>query len=121
MANGLPLASPGDVIDAWSTWNDSEGVAYVLRTAHMEVMRLHLNAGARIPTHEAQGEITILCVQGRAGVTAIGRRHELNTGQLLYLLVQEPFELCGIEESSLLITVLRQPASQPDLIGKSPD
>lgn len=117
MATGLPLARPGDVIDAWSTWGDAEGVAYVLRTVNMEVMRLHLNAGARIPTHEAQGEVTILCVQGRAGVSALGQQHELNTGQLLYLLVQEPFELRGIDESSLLITVLRQPTTKPPLIG----
>ena len=111
-----PLAQPGQIVDVWSTWKDAEAKAVVLRTAHMEMMRLHLAAEARIPTHEAQGEITVLCLQGRVEVDAMGERRELNGGQLLYLLVREPFELHGLEESSLLITILRPNSVEP-LIG----
>ena len=113
-----PLAQPGEVIDALSAWTDGEEKAVILRTREMEVLRLHLARGAQIPTHEAQGEVTILCVQGRTLVTALGNQHELNSGQMLYLLIHEPFELFGLEESSLLITVLstREGASSP-LIG----
>ena len=100
------LSEPGQVIDAWSSWSDGEAIAIVLRTRRMEVMRLHLNSGARIPEYQAQGEVTILCVQGRVKVSALGQSHELNTGQLLYLLSQEAFELYGAEESSLLVTVI---------------
>jgi quercetin dioxygenase-like cupin family protein len=66
-----------------------------------------VNAGKRVPTYEAQGEITILCVQGRLMVEACSEVSELNSGQMLYLLVNEPFSLVGLEETSLLITVLR--------------
>jgi quercetin dioxygenase-like cupin family protein len=110
-----PLSEPGQVIDAWSAWTDSEAATVILRTKNMEVMRLHLNSGARIPTYEAHGEVTILCVQGRVEVIALGATHELNTGQLLYLLIREPFTLAGLEESSLLVTVIRAEAGE--LIG----
>jgi len=113
-----PLSSPGQVIDAWPTKSDTDYKAVLLRTKHMEVMRMRLGAGARIPTHEAQGEITILCVQGRVEVAAWGCRHELNSGQLLYLLIREPFELAASEESSLLITIIREDLDE--LIGEGP-
>jgi quercetin dioxygenase-like cupin family protein len=114
-----PLATPGQIIDAWSTWTDGEVKSVILRTTHMEVLRLHMNAGKRVPTYEAQGEITILCVQGRAMVEACGEVRELNSGQMLYLLINEPFSLFGVEETSLLITVLRpRPAMSAPLIGE---
>jgi quercetin dioxygenase-like cupin family protein len=112
----IPLAQPGQIVDAWSAWRDAEAKAVILRTAHMEILRLHLNSDVRIPTHEAQGEITILCLQGRVEVAALGERRELNGGQLMYLLVREPFELHAREEASLLITILRQDAEER-LIG----
>lgn len=110
------LAQPGQIVDVWSQWTDAESKAVVLRTEHMEVMRLHLYPGVRIPTHEAQGEITIFCLQGRVQVHALGISRELNGGQLLYLLVREPFELQGVEEASLVITILR-PIHPDPLIG----
>ncbi len=113
-----PLSKPGQVVDAWSTRSDAEPKAVVLRTMHMEVMRLHLNRGAHFPTYEAQGEMTILCLQGRALVHALGCRHELHSGQLLYLLIREPFELYGLEESSLLITIICEGLGE--LIGENP-
>jgi quercetin dioxygenase-like cupin family protein len=106
-----PLATPGQIVDAFSNWTDGEISTVILRTSHMEVMRLHVGAGKHVPTYEAQGEIILLCVQGRVFVETLEERRELNTGQLLYLLVNEPFALRGAEESSLLITVLRPPAS----------
>ncbi len=112
----IPLAQPGQIVDAWSAWKDAESKAVILRTAHMEILRLHLNSDVRIPTHEAQGEITILCLEGRVEVEALGERRELNGGQLLYLLVREPFQLHAQQESSLLITILRPDVEKP-LIG----
>lgn len=112
----LQLVQPGQIVDVWSQWNDAESKAVVLRTENMEVMRLHLAPGARIPTHEAQGEITIFCLQGRVRVHALSEGSELNGGQLLYLLGCEPFDLEGIEEASLLITILR-PIHLNPLIG----
>lgn len=114
-----PLAQPGQIVDAWATWKDSESKAAVLRTEHVEILRLHIEAGVRIPTYEAQGEIIIFCLQGRVLVSAMGQQRELNGGQLLYLLIHEPFELDGLEEASLFITILRPHDAQP-LIGDDP-
>lgn len=113
-----PLAKPGQIIDAWSTWDDRETSSVILRTGRMEVMRLHIDAGKRVPTHEVPGEMTLLCVQGRVTVETSAAPCELNSGQMLYLVSNEAFALVGREESSLLITVLRDanPTASP-LIG----
>jgi hypothetical protein len=106
------FAHPGQIVDVWSTWSDAEKKATLLRTIHMEIMRLHLNAGARIPTFRAQGGIVIHCLQGCVEVLTLGDQLHLKDGQLLYLLVEEPFELQAAEETSLLITVLRPNSGQ---------
>lgn len=103
------IARPGEVVDIFSTWRDAEVNSVVIRTERMEVSRLHVAAGRRIPTYEAQGEVVILCVEGRVAVEALGRIHELQSGQLLDLLLNEPFGLQAHDESSLLITIV--PAS----------
>jgi quercetin dioxygenase-like cupin family protein len=103
------FARPGEIIEAWSRQVDFERPTTVLRTARMEVLRLHLCRGVSVPTHEMLGEMTILCLQGCTFVMALGHQNELRSGQLLYLLVNEPFDLVAIEESALLITVLRGP------------
>lgn len=114
------LAVPGQIVDVWSAWSDGEERAVVLRTREMEVLRLHLARGSNIPTHESQGQMIILCVQGRVRVNAQGQSYELNSGQLLYLLVHEPFDLFGLEESSLLLTVLTsREVDAEELIGQS--
>uniref|UniRef100_A0A7C2P7A3 Cupin domain-containing protein n=1 Tax=Schlesneria paludicola TaxID=360056 RepID=A0A7C2P7A3_9PLAN len=83
-------------------------------------MRLHVNAGTHVPTYEAQGEMTILCVQGRVSVEFASSSSDLSSGQLLYLLTNEPFSLFGQEESSLLITVLRDTGPlAPPMIGSA--
>lgn len=74
------LAKPGEVVDAWSNTTDDQNVAVVIRTKNMEVVRLFVASGTRVPAHEALEDITVLCIQGRVAVAAAQERHELDTG-----------------------------------------
>ena len=52
------------------------------------------------------GELIVQCLEGRVAFTAMGRTHDLTAGQLLVLPAGEPHSLKGIEDSSLLVTVV---------------
>ena len=78
----------------------------LIKTDHMQVIRLVVLAGKEIPTHDAPGEITVQCLEGRVAFTASGRTQELGPGQLIYLTARETHALRGIEDASLLVTIL---------------
>ena len=78
----------------------------LVKTADLELIRLIVPEGKEIPTHQAPGEITVECLEGRVAFTAEGKTQELTAGQLLYLAAGEPHAVKGIENSSLLVTLL---------------
>jgi quercetin dioxygenase-like cupin family protein len=77
-----------------------------IKTEQMQLIRLVVLAGKEIPAHDAPGEITIQCVEGRVEFTASGKTQELGPGQLIYLSARETHALRGIEDASLLVTIL---------------
>jgi quercetin dioxygenase-like cupin family protein len=46
------------------------------------------------------------CLEGRVALTALGKTQNVETGMLLYLPEGEPHTVKGIENASLLLTVL---------------
>ena len=72
----------------------------------LEVIRLVIPAGKHIPEHRAPGEITVQCLEGRVAFKAGNVTRDLEAGQLLYLSSAEPHSLSGIEDSSVLLTIL---------------
>ena len=82
------------------------------RTPTLEVRRLVLARGREVPTHQAPGEITVHCLEGRITFTACGTTHELKAGQMLVLAAGEPHSLVGLEDSSVLVTKVL-PANSP--------
>ena len=78
----------------------------LVKTDDLELIRLVLPAGKEIPMHQAHGEITVQCLEGRVTFTAESKMHELTPGQLLYLVAGEPHALKAIEDSSVLVTLL---------------
>ena len=72
----------------------------------MQVIRLVVLAGKEVPAHNAPGEITVQCVEGRVAFTASGKTQELGPGQLVYLAARETHALRGVEDASLLVTIL---------------
>jgi quercetin dioxygenase-like cupin family protein len=76
----------------------------LVKTATLEVRRLTLSKGREIPTHQARGEITVHCLEGRIAFTAAETTRELGAGQMLILAAGEPHSLVGLEDSSVLVT-----------------
>jgi quercetin dioxygenase-like cupin family protein len=101
-------ASPGEIVDvrplgaALSTTQTRT----LVRAEQVEVIRLVVTAGNEIDEHQAKGEIVVQCLEGRVAFTAFGKTQDLEAGQLLYLPTGEPHKLKGIENASLLLTVL---------------
>ena len=98
---------PGEIVELrlGTALGDSKTTTLV-KTANLELIRLVVPEGKTIPLHRAPGEITVQCLEGRVAFTAEGRTQELASGQLLYLAEGEPHALKGIENASLLVTLL---------------
>ena len=107
----IPHANPGDVIDlrplgaALATTKTHT----LLKTEHVEVVRLVMTAGKEIAEHKAPGEITVQCLEGKIAFTALHKTEELAPGQMLYLTAGEPHSVRCIEDASFLLTILLKP------------
>jgi len=106
-AMSIQHAQAGEVIQlALGSFLGGSKTTTLVKTAQMELIRLVLPAGKEIPLHKAPGEITVQCLEGRIAFTSSGTTQELTSGQLLYLAAGEPHAVKGIEDSSLLVTIL---------------
>jgi quercetin dioxygenase-like cupin family protein len=85
----------------------------------VEILRVFIPASETVPNYEAQGELILHCLEGAVQLDALGTPHELVAGKLVYLSVQEPFSLRGVENSVLLVTVLTpQRGPKVELLGE---
>ena len=80
----------------------------LIKSQHLQLMRVVLRAGESMPEHHVRGEITLQCLEGRAAVLTPGRRIELQPGQVTLLPADEPHAVLGITDTSLLVTVSLQ-------------
>jgi quercetin dioxygenase-like cupin family protein len=104
----IPHAQPGEVVDVRPLGSalPSAQTQTLLRAERVEVRRLVVPAGKEIAEHRAKGEIVVQCLEGRVAYTAFGKTHTLEAGKLLYLPEGEPHSVQGVEDASLLLTVL---------------
>ena len=104
----IPHAKPGEVVDVRPLGSAlaSAQTQTLVRTEQVEVIRLVVPAGKEIEEHQAKGEIVVHCLEGRVAFTAFGKAQHLEAGKLLYLPRGEPHSVKGIENASLLLTVL---------------
>ena len=106
----IPLAASNEVISVGPLGPElaASKTSTLLKTEHMQVIRLVVPAGKEIPAHDAPGEITVQCIEGRVAFTAAGKTQELGPGRLIYLTAGETHALRGIEDASLLVTILSE-------------
>lgn len=76
------------------------------KTESLEVIRLIVPAAKEIASHRTRGEITIQCLEGEVGIVVHGVTTVLSAGQLLYLNKGELHAVRGIQDASLLLTIL---------------
>lgn len=106
----LHHATSGEVIDVRPLGDklaQSASIALV-KTATLEVMRLVLPANKSLPEHHVSGEITMLCIEGTVELQAHDKMQVLQAHQMVYLAGNVPYALRALENSSILMTVLRK-------------
>ena len=101
-------AQPGDVIDIRPLGNHlAQAVTTTLvKSGQLEIIRIILPAGKEIPPHKVAGSITVQCLEGRVEFHASDRWQTLEPGQMLYLAGNELHAVKGVENSSVLVTIL---------------
>jgi quercetin dioxygenase-like cupin family protein len=104
----IPHARPGEVVDVRPLGSalTSAQAKTLVRAEQVEVIRLVVPAGKQIDEHKAKGEVTVQCLEGKVVFTAFDTTHTLEAGKLLYLPTGEPHSVKGIENASLLLTIL---------------
>jgi quercetin dioxygenase-like cupin family protein len=104
----IPHAKSGEVIDIRPLGSalGQARTTTLVKTKALEIIRLVIPSGKDIPAHHAHGEITVQCLEGRVAFTVGNTTRDLEAGQLLYLSSEEPHSLHGIEDASVLVTIL---------------
>jgi len=75
----------------------------LLQGGQVDVVRLELSAGRRVPKHLSSGEIVLQCLAGHATIIVSDRDYELAAGQLLHLGARVPYAIDAVEDVMLLI------------------
>jgi quercetin dioxygenase-like cupin family protein len=104
----IPHAKPGEIVDVRPLGSAlaAAQTKTLVRAEQVEVIRLVVPAGKEIPEHKAKGEVVVYCLEGKVAYTAFGKAHYLEAGKLLYLPTGEPHSVQGVEDASLLVTIL---------------
>lgn len=106
----LKHVEPGEVVDL-RPLGPALGQAKtsaLVKSDRFEAVRLIVPAGTTIPTHQVDGYITLLCIEGRV-VLGGERDIELGAGDWVYLERGAPHSVRGIQDASLLLTILFDP------------
>jgi quercetin dioxygenase-like cupin family protein len=78
----------------------------LVKTEHMELIRLVLPVERPMPEHKVDGEMTLQCLEGEIAVELRGGSVGLKPGEMLYLAGGEPHSIRAVEDSVALMTIL---------------
>jgi quercetin dioxygenase-like cupin family protein len=103
-----PHAASGDLIEIhpFGETLPQANSATLARAEHMEIFRLVLLAGKKLPQHQVASVITVQCIEGAVQFEAHGRSQLMRAGTMLFLAPGEPHSLEARENSSVLVTML---------------
>ncbi len=104
----LERAQAGEVVDLRPLGSQLETAktTAIIKEKSFEAVRLVVRAGQKIPPHQVAGNITLHCLEGRISLGLKGAGIELSAGDWVYLDGGEAHSVTGIENSSLLLTIL---------------
>ncbi|MGQ4273542.1 cupin domain-containing protein [Terrihabitans sp. B22-R8] len=110
----LQHANPGDIVSLRPLGSEltAAKTAALVKTEHFEAVRLVVRAGTEIPTHQVPGNITLHCLEGRIAFGLADKILEMSVGDWVYLEGGAPHSLRGIEDATLLLTILLPAATQ---------
>jgi quercetin dioxygenase-like cupin family protein len=104
----LKHAAPGEVVDLRPLGPRlfTARTQAIVRTSSFEAVRLVVPAGVEIPSHRVPGRITLQCIEGHAQLGLSDETTDLRAGDWVYLDGNERHSVKGIEDASLLLTIL---------------
>lgn len=107
----LKHAAPGEVVDLRPLGPrvSAARTHAIVRTSSFEAVRLVVPAGVEIPSHRVPGRITLQCIEGYAQLGLSDETIDLRAGDWVYLDGNELHSVKGIEDASLLLTILFVP------------
>ena len=122
----LKHAGPGEVVDLRPMGERLSGAktAAIVKTRSFEAVRLVVPAGKEIPSHKISGSITLHCIEGHVQIGFGKAVIVLRAGDWVYLEGGEPHWFKGVENSSLLLTILfegQQASARSDFPPIRPD
>ncbi|HLE93350.1 MAG: hypothetical protein WD823_06725 [Sulfuricaulis sp.] len=78
----------------------------LVKTDQLQVFRYILLKGEEFAEHKVRGEITIQCLEGVVEHISPGRKQVLHAGEFVYLAGDDLHALKGIEDASVLVTIV---------------
>ena len=81
----------------------------LIKTDHMELIRLVIPKDKPLPEHRVEGEMTLLCLHGEIAFDAHGRTTILHPNEMVYLAGGEPHSVRANKEAVALLTILLHP------------
>jgi quercetin dioxygenase-like cupin family protein len=107
-AKAKAVAGAGEPVDVRPLGSalGSAHTGTLVSTSALDVVRLILRAGQEVVEPAGKGEIILHCLEGRAACTALGETIVLDAGRLIDLPAGEPYSIHGIEDASVLLTIL---------------
>lgn len=98
---------PGEVVDLETFASaQTKKTAALVKTEHLEVIRMHVGAGGKVAEHRVDGPITVQCLQGRATFVVAGEPREMRAGSWLHLEGGADHAIEAAEDTVLLVTIL---------------
>jgi quercetin dioxygenase-like cupin family protein len=88
----------------------SEFTTTLIESNGVRIIRIVVPSGRNVPRHVGAGESILHCLEGCVELRTRDGKSAVKAGQLIYLRSDEPFSIYGIENSSLLLTVVKPKA-----------
>ena len=104
----LQHAKPGEPVDLrpLGARLKTAKTAAIIKSKNFEAVRLVVLAGTKIPPHKVPGNIMLHCLEGRVSLGLTDSSLLLSSGEWVYLDGSDVHSLEGIEDASLLLTIL---------------
>ncbi len=105
---GLPHLKSGQVINLQNVEGDlpSDSTFALVKTPDLEVIRMVIPQGKKIPEHSVPGRISVQCLSGQTRFFVGTDTRDLEPGDWLYLDGGQPHALEGLTDSAILVTIL---------------
>jgi quercetin dioxygenase-like cupin family protein len=81
----------------------------LIKTDHVELIRLVVPKDKPMPEHRVEGEMTLLCLEGEIAFDAHGRTTILQPNEMVYLAGGEPHAVRANKDAVALLTILLHP------------